>query len=194
LSSQDYTPPDAKDTEKPDEGATAAPRCHVRAAAPEDANAIAGLAQELLAFYGLPKPYQKSYMAHAIANQAMATDSGLMILVCEDRTGLLGFLAYAPVYALAKCRKSFFIQDIFVSRKARGTGAGRALMLALFERADAAGVGQIDWTADIWNEAAARFYDSFGPMLTTDKRFHRLTEDKFMRYINNYLSLYFYLV
>ena len=124
----------------PDAQPSAAPAITVRPATPDDAAALAVLAQELLAFYGLTSPYQRSYMAHAIANGAFAETSGIEVLVAEDSAGhCQGFLAFGRMFALANCRNSLFIQDIFVTRRARAKGVGQALMAAMLALADGDG-------------------------------------------------------
>lgn len=156
----------------------------IRSAVPADGPDLALLAQELLAFYGLASPYQRSYMAHAIAHGAFAEDSGIAILAAVNTTGkVIGFLVYGRMFALANCRTSLFIQDIFVTRKARASGAGQALMRRLFEIADRDNIEQIDWTMDPWNDQAKRFYEKMGPLLKGDKVFYRLMGPKFLKNI-----------
>jgi GNAT superfamily N-acetyltransferase len=146
----------------------------VRAARPEDVDALALLAQELLAFYGLPARNQRSYMAHVMSAELFERESNLKILVAESSAGLSGFLAYVEVFALANCQRSFFIQDLFVTRRARAGGVGGALMGELLRLADEGDVAQIDWTADPWNEKAVAFYEKIGPLLKSDKILYRL--------------------
>lgn len=146
----------------------------VRLATPDDAADLARLSQELLAFYGLPRPNQKSYMAHKIKNAVFSDSPGVKVLVAEAKGDVIGFLAYGEMFALANCQNSYFIQDIFISRRHRADGAGKALMIALAKEADANDVQQIDWTADPWNDQAKRFYEKFGPVLKGEKIFYRL--------------------
>ncbi|WP_420405063.1 GNAT family N-acetyltransferase [Nisaea sp.] len=146
----------------------------VRAARPNDVDALALLAQELLAFYGLPARNQRSYMAHVMTAELFERESNLKILVADAVTGLSGFLAYTEVFALASCQRSFFIQDLFVTRRARAGGVGAALMGELLREADESEIAQIDWTADPWNEKALAFYEKLGPLLKSDKTLYRL--------------------
>lgn len=150
------------------------PEIAVRAARPSDVDALALLAQELLAFYGLPARNQRSYMAHVMTAELFERESNLKILVADAASGLSGFLAYTEVFALASCQRSFFIQDLFVTRRARAGGVGAALMGELLRMADEADVAQIDWTADPWNEKAVAFYEKLGPLLKSDKILYRL--------------------
>tara|TARA_R110002012_G_scaffold20013_9_gene71318 strand:- start:1860 stop:2429 length:570 start_codon:yes stop_codon:yes gene_type:complete len=139
-----------------------------------DVDGLALLTQELLAFYGLPARNQRSYMAHVMTSELFERDSNLKVLIAETSAGLQGFVAYTEVFALASCQRSFFIQDLFVTRRARASGVGASLMAELVRQAEECGVEQIDWTADPWNEKATAFYEKLGPLLKSDKILYRL--------------------
>jgi GNAT superfamily N-acetyltransferase len=155
----------------------------IRMATAEDAEALGRLSQELLTFYGLPSRYQRSYLTHAIAKGAFGEQSGLKVLIAISGENAVGFLAFSEMFALATCQQTIFIQDLFVARKARGTGAGKAMMQALARHAHERNVGQVDWTADPWNSKAARFYDNMGPVLKSEKIFYRLTRERLISII-----------
>lgn len=55
-----------------------------------------------------------------------------------------------------------YLQDLFVTPAARGTGAGRALMEAVFSAADAAGAPEVYWLTQDFNTGARRLYDRIG--------------------------------
>lgn len=146
----------------------------IRSALPSDAEALVLLSQELLAFYGLPVRYQRSYMAHVIAEKAFVDPPMIEILVAMDRGRLIGFLAFNVSFALANCQTSAFIQDLFITRKQRAGGVGKRLMNRLAEICVERGVSQLDWTADPWNDKARAFYEAMGPLLKCDKTYYRM--------------------
>ena len=153
----------------------------IRPLEPNDVDGLALLVKELLAFYGLPSRNQRSYMAHVIAAEIFERTSNLKILVADTTNGLNGFIAFTEVFALANCQRSFFIQDLFVTRRARASGVGAALMAELVRQAEERGIEQIDWTADPWNEKAAVFYEKLGPLLKSDKVLYRLAGSSLRR-------------
>lgn len=157
-----------------DAAAAMAPAVQIRHAAAADADALALLSQELLAFYGLPVRYQRSYMAHVIAEKAFTDPPSIEILMAFERGQARGFLAFSHSFALANCQTSIFIQDLFVTRKSRALGIGRQLMAELARICVERGIGQLDWTADPWNEKAKAFYEAMGPLLRSDKTYYRL--------------------
>ena len=52
-----------------------------------------------------------------------------------------------------------YLQDLFVSEAARGHGAGRALIEAVYERAKAAGASRVHWLTQNENAQARILYD-----------------------------------
>jgi ribosomal protein S18 acetylase RimI-like enzyme len=153
----------------------------IRLATPADADAIAGLSRELLAFYGIQAPSPRWVMAESVRLKVFGAGNGSgnhassIELLLADRDGIaVGLLAFVQVYSVAVCQDTFFIQDIFVSERWRGEGIGRQMMDALARLAAERGVEQIDWTADPWNDRARRFYDRLGPLQRADKVFYRL--------------------
>ena len=150
----------------------------IRIAKESDTEELAWLNQELLAFYGLPARNQRSFVSHAIAKGVFEANSGLKILLAIENGNAIGFLAFSEIFALASCQKSIFIQDLFVARKVRKSGAGRALMETLFKFAIDNEITQIDWTTDAWNSKAIAFYEHIVPSLKTEKILYRLNEER----------------
>jgi GNAT superfamily N-acetyltransferase len=65
-----------------------------------------------------------------------------------------------------------YLQDLFVTASARGTGAGRALIEGVYAAADDAGAGQVYWLTQSFNETARKLYDRIG-VLTPFIRYNR---------------------
>ena len=57
-----------------------------------------------------------------------------------------------------------YLQDLYVDPSVRGTGAGRALIEAVYAAADAAGCPSVYWTTQHFNEAGRRLYDRVGQL------------------------------
>ena len=158
----------------------------IRIAKESDTEELAWLNQELLAFYGLPARNQRSFVSHAIAKGVFQENSGLKILLAVENDNAIGFLAFSEIFALASCQKSIFIQDLFVARKVRKSGAGRALMEALFKFATDNEITQIDWTTDAWNSKAIAFYEHIVYSLKTEKILYRINEERLNQIIQKF--------
>jgi GNAT superfamily N-acetyltransferase len=55
-----------------------------------------------------------------------------------------------------------YLEDLFVSPDARGSGAGRALIEAVYRAADEVGADQVYWLTADSNATARKLYDSVG--------------------------------
>lgn len=78
-----------------------------------------------------------------------AVDSGGMI-------GIAHFLYHPVTWSIGpRC----YLEDLFVAPTARGTGAGRALIEAVYAHADARGADQVYWLTQDFNAEARRLYD-----------------------------------
>ena len=52
-----------------------------------------------------------------------------------------------------------YLEDLFVSQAARGTGAGRELIQAVYDAAKADGASRVYWATQEFNETARKLYD-----------------------------------
>lgn len=73
--------------------------------------------------------------------------------------GIVHFLFHRVTWAIAdRC----YLEDLYVAGEARGGGVGRALIEAVYVRADARGSDQVYWLTQDFNETARRLYDRIG--------------------------------
>ncbi len=77
----------------------------------------------------------------------------------DDSGELIGFVHYLFHPVTWSRSDRCYLEDLFVSPDARGTGAGRALIEAVYGAADAAGANQVYWMTAHDNETARRLYD-----------------------------------
>ncbi|HEY1284011.1 MAG TPA: GNAT family N-acetyltransferase [Steroidobacteraceae bacterium] len=80
-------------------------------------------------------------------------------LVAEERGHLIGIAHYLFHLSTTSIAPTCYLQDLFTSEPARGKGAGRALILAVHERAKAAGAARLYWQTHESNRPAMRLYD-----------------------------------
>lgn len=80
---------------------------------------------------------------------------------------VIGVALWFQTYSTWTGRPSLYLEDLFVSPAARGTGAGRALFRALAREAAARNCARIDWAVLEWNETAAGFYRTLGAAPST---------------------------
>ncbi|MEM7684732.1 MAG: GNAT family N-acetyltransferase [Pseudomonadota bacterium] len=80
-------------------------------------------------------------------------------LVVEKDGELIGLTHYLFHRHGWRIENVVYLQDLFVSNAARGTGAGRALIEAVYDRADAAGCPSVYWLTQDFNTTARHLYD-----------------------------------
>lgn len=70
--------------------------------------------------------------------------------------GIVHYLFHPVTWAIGpRC----YLEDLFVGPKARGSGAGRALIEAVYRAADAEGADQVYWLTAHSNATARRLYN-----------------------------------
>jgi GNAT superfamily N-acetyltransferase len=80
-------------------------------------------------------------------------------LVAESAGELLGLTHYLFHRNTIQIEPSCYLQDLFTLESARGRGVGRALIEAVYERAEFAGVKRVYWQTHETNTPAMRLYD-----------------------------------
>ncbi|MBJ6123082.1 GNAT family N-acetyltransferase [Sphingomonas mollis] len=73
-----------------------------------------------------------------------------------------GVALWFRTYSTWTGRPSLYLEDLFVSEAARGTGAGKALLTALAQEAKRQDCARIDWAVLDWNDTAKTFYSHIG--------------------------------
>lgn len=125
-----------------------------------DRNSWAPLWQGYLDFY-------KTELAPEITdvtwNRLLDPDEDMHCLVAEndagEMIGIVHYLYHRVTWAVAdRC----YLEDLFVAAAARGTGAGRALIEAVYAAADERGADQVYWLTQDFNEEGRRLYDRVG--------------------------------
>jgi len=80
-------------------------------------------------------------------------------LVAERGGRLIGIAHYLFHRHCWRTENVVYLQDLFVSPEARGTGAGRALIEGVYAAADAAGCPAVYWLTQDFNATARQLYD-----------------------------------
>lgn len=83
---------------------------------------------------------------------------GLCAVDADDRLiGIVHYLFHPVTWSITpRC----YLEDLFVSPDARGSGAGRALIEAVYRAADEMGADQVYWLTADSNTTARKLYDS----------------------------------
>lgn len=82
-----------------------------------------------------------------------------LVAVDEASGDVVGIAIWYRTYSTFQGRPGIWLEDLIVLPEHRGAGHGRALLQALFDRADG---GRVEWSVLDWNESSIRFYESLG--------------------------------
>lgn len=86
-----------------------------------------------------------------------------IVFVAEAGAGeIVGFCQLYPTFCSVRVAHTFVLYDLFVSPEARGTGAGRSLMLAAEVHAAKAGAARMELSTARDNTTAQSLYESLG--------------------------------
>lgn len=113
---------------------------------------------------GYHRYYERPDLPQSFFDQAfdrlIAKEPGDFIgLVAEDDGILLGLTHYTYHAHLWRPEGVCYLQDLFTAAEARGKGVGRALIQAVYDAADAAGVPSVYWLTQEFNYAGRMLYD-----------------------------------
>ena len=132
-------------------------RCIIRPLRPEDEPDWRRLWTAYLEFYktSVPEAVYQTTFARLLGDDPR----DFSCLVAEEGGLLIGLTHYLSHRHAWKIEEVVYLQDLFVAPEARGTGAGRALIEAVYAVADAAGTPMVYWLTQDFNTEARLLYD-----------------------------------
>ncbi|OVE82086.1 GNAT family N-acetyltransferase [bacterium K02(2017)] len=83
-------------------------------------------------------------------------------LICSKDKECIGFAVYFYNYSTWLGKNGLYLEDLYISPKFRGQGAGIKLLKHLAAIAVANDCGRFEWSVLDWNEPAIKLYESFG--------------------------------
>ena len=105
-------------------------------------------------------------------------------LICSIDDKPIGFAVYFYNYSTWLGKNGLYLEDLYVSSKHRGSGAGKALLKHLANIAVAENCGRFEWSVLDWNEPAIDFYQSIGAKPQDEWIGYRLSGDALKAFAN----------
>jgi len=93
---------------------------------------------------------------HAVGEASFYEPRGLLALVDGKPSGLVHYFYHRHGW---KIEPVCYLQDLYAAPKVRGTGVGRALIEAVYAKADADGCPSVYWMTQEFNTEARKLYD-----------------------------------
>ena len=130
-----------------------------RLAESRDLEAVAALFDAYRQFYEKPADLA---LARRYLNERFERRESV-ILVAENAQGdIVGFTQLYPAFCSVLADRTYILYDLFVTPRARGTGAGRALMEAAEAYARKAGAARLQLETAKTNKIGQSLYESCG--------------------------------
>lgn len=136
----------------------------IRPGRPSDKRAIAAMLGEFMTYFAEIDPvvgagFPKRELDRT-AGLAFARNPVYSLLVAERDRRPIAFLAYH--FGVWEIYPALYVAGLFVTKSARGTGIGHALMMAAQRLAAGRGAQRITWTVWRKNKSAIKFYERLG--------------------------------
>ena len=98
-------------------------------------------------------------------------------VIAEANGTAIGFALFFRNFSTWTAKPGLYLEDLYVTPEARGTGAGKALLARLAAIAVERGWARFEWSVLDWNTPALGFYKSLGAIPQDEWTVHRLSGD-----------------
>jgi len=132
----------------------------VRAATSADVPAILAFIEALAAYEKLSHEVRATQAD--LARDLFGPDPKVFCDLAWRGDAPVGFAVWFHTYSTFVGAHGIYLEDLFVTEAARGTGAGLALMRNLARRCATGGFGRLEWAVLDWNTPALDFYAALG--------------------------------
>ncbi len=147
----------------------------IRPAVPDDVPAILGFIRDLALFEREPDAVEATEpMLHAAL---FGPDPAAEVLIATRFEALIGFALFFHTFSTWKGRRGLWLEDLYVTPEARGSGVGAALLAALAGIALDRGCARFEWTVLDWNTPAIEFYRARGAVAQDEWTVQRVSGD-----------------
>lgn len=132
----------------------------IREAVRDDAATLLGFVRELAIYEKAEQ--EVAATVETIEESIFGRDSVTRALICEQDGEPVGMAIWFFSYSTWQARNGLYLEDLYVTPKARGLGAGKAMLKRLAVIALENGCGRFEWSVLDWNEPAIRVYEAIG--------------------------------
>lgn len=99
------------------------------------------------------------------------------VLIAERQGDAIGFALFFHNFSTFEGRPGLYLEDLFVRPDARGSGAGKALLVRLAQLAVERDCARLEWSVLDWNEPAIAVYRAIGAVPMDEWTIQRLDGD-----------------
>jgi len=128
-----------------------------RPATLKDLDAVAGLFDAYRQFYEQAPDLP---LARRFIQERLQRNESVLIVAEVSAGKVAGFCQLYPTFCSVRAAPTYVLYDLFVSPEARGTGAGKSLMLAAEAHARKTGAARMELSTAKTNTVAQSLYES----------------------------------
>ncbi len=132
----------------------------VRRARPSDVDAMVGLIHELADYERAPE--ECHITSEQLHKALFGPDPAVFAHVAELDGEVVGCALWFKNFSTWDGVHGIYLEDLYVRPSARGSGLGKALLVALADECVRQGYTRLQWSVLNWNEPAIGFYHSLG--------------------------------
>lgn len=151
----------------------------IREATPADLPVVLELIRELAAYEREPDAVVATEAG--LFDALFGDDAFASCHIAELDGAAVGFALWFRNFSTWLGRPGIYLEDLFVRPEARGSGLGKALLMALVDIARERRYGRVEWSVLDWNVVAQDFYRSQGAGPMDDWTVWRLEGDALKR-------------
>ncbi|MCW6531683.1 MULTISPECIES: GNAT family N-acetyltransferase [Sphingomonas] len=151
----------------------------IRPSTPQDCGTILRFVRELADYEREPDAVEANEAM--LADALFATPPAAEALIAERDGVPVGFALFFHNFSTWTGKRGIYLEDLYVTPAARGSGAGKALLAHLAGIALDRGCARFEWSVLDWNTPAIDFYRSMGATAMDEWTVQRVTGDALVR-------------
>jgi len=132
----------------------------IRAATRDDVDTILRFVRDLAAFEREPDAVKASAK---MLDDALFEERAAEAVIAERDGAAIGMAVFFHNFSTWTGRKGLYLEDLYVTPEARGSGVGTALLRHLAALAIERDCARFEWAVLDWNRPAIDFYTAMGP-------------------------------
>ena len=102
-------------------------------------------------------------------------------LVASRNGKCVGYAIFYPCFSTFRGQSGFFLEDLYVTERCRGTGLGELMLRTIAGLASSRGFDRLDLQVLEWNQSAIGFYEKLGAVRADDERHFKFTDEAFAK-------------
>ncbi|HWU73841.1 MAG TPA: GNAT family N-acetyltransferase [Sphingomonas sp.] len=150
----------------------------IRPATPQDVALILRFVRELAEFEREPDAVKATEQS---LSYALFGERSAEAVIAEQDGEPMGFALFFHNFSTWTGRKGLYLEDLYVTPEARGSGVGTALLRHLAGIALDRDCGRFEWAVLDWNTPAIDFYTAMGAESLDEWRIRRVSGDALVK-------------